>query len=167
MTMVSSLPSPPYTPERPPTISPVTGLPFWNTNLPPHQHTPSCPSYLTYAFTDHRDRASLATYDADYIPTSWPAVQALIHSNRLDGFRRVPSQLHRYRKFTADLVREYGSIMAFILSERLHWSSPPVPSDSPPFTNPADYKILFNDWPYGIDPQIIHLVVWTKFELTP
>lgn len=27
-----------------------------------------------------------------------------------------------------------------------------------------DYKILLNDWPYGIDPRIVHLVVWTKFE---
>lgn len=25
--------------------------------------------------------------------------------------------------------------------------------------------ILCNDWPYGIDPDIVHLVVWTKFEL--
>ena len=23
--------------------------------------------------------------------------------------------------------------------------------------------ILFNDWPYGVDPKITHLVVWTKF----
>lgn len=26
-------------------------------------------------------------------------------------------------------------------------------------------KILRNDWPYGIDPRIVHLVVWTKFAL--
>lgn len=26
-----------------------------------------------------------------------------------------------------------------------------------------DYKILLNDWPYGIDTRIVHLVVWTKF----
>lgn len=24
---------------------------------------------------------------------------------------------------------------------------------------------MYNDWPYGIDTDIIHLVVWTKFEL--
>lgn len=28
-----------------------------------------------------------------------------------------------------------------------------------------DIKILQNDWPYGIDPQIVHLVIWTKFPL--
>ena len=26
-------------------------------------------------------------------------------------------------------------------------------------------KIIYNDWPYGIDEKIVHLVVWTKFEL--
>ncbi len=24
---------------------------------------------------------------------------------------------------------------------------------------------MYNDWPYGIDEKIVHLVVWTKFEL--
>ncbi len=32
-----------------------------------------------------------------------------------------------------------------------------------PFSNPSDYKILRNDWPYGIDTDITHLVIWTKF----
>ena len=32
-------------------------------------------------------------------------------------------------------------------------------------TNVEDIKILFNDWPYGIDEKIVHLVVWTKFPL--
>ena len=27
-----------------------------------------------------------------------------------------------------------------------------------------DLKILPNDWPYGIDEDIVHLVVWTKFK---
>ena len=28
-----------------------------------------------------------------------------------------------------------------------------------------DIKILLNDWPYGIDTRIVHLVVWVKFQL--
>lgn len=28
-----------------------------------------------------------------------------------------------------------------------------------------DIKILYNDWPYGVDTKIVHLVVWTKFDL--
>ncbi|KAJ4207997.1 hypothetical protein NW767_002226 [Fusarium falciforme] len=34
-----------------------------------------------------------------------------------------------------------------------------------PFEFEDDYKILHNDAPYGIDPRIVHLVVWTKFDL--
>lgn len=28
-----------------------------------------------------------------------------------------------------------------------------------------DIRILYNDWPYGVEDGIIHLVVWTKFNL--
>jgi len=34
--------------------------------------------------------------------------------------------------------------------------------DSVPFKNPNDFKILLNDWPYGISPEITHIVVWSK-----
>ncbi len=30
---------------------------------------------------------------------------------------------------------------------------------------PDDIKIIYNDWPYGIDKSIVHLCVWTKFPL--
>lgn len=30
---------------------------------------------------------------------------------------------------------------------------------------PGEIKILPNDWPYGLDRRINHLVVWTKFPL--
>ncbi|KAL8932554.1 MAG: hypothetical protein Q9211_006251 [Gyalolechia sp. 1 TL-2023] len=33
------------------------------------------------------------------------------------------------------------------------------------FVSKGDIKILYNDWPYGIDERIVHLVVWTKFDL--
>lgn len=29
----------------------------------------------------------------------------------------------------------------------------------------ADIKIIYNDWPYGIDSRIVHLCIWTKFVL--
>lgn len=28
---------------------------------------------------------------------------------------------------------------------------------------PEDLKILPNDWPYGVDQDIVHIIVWTKF----
>lgn len=32
-------------------------------------------------------------------------------------------------------------------------------------TTAEDIKILYNDWPYGLEKDIVHLVVWVKFEL--
>lgn len=61
------------------------------------------------------------------------------------------------------------------MTERLKWT--PLPSSSPetgpqfalkdpvPFAHPDDYKILPNDWPYGLAPGIRHLIVWLKTRL--
>jgi hypothetical protein len=53
--------------------------------------------------------------------------------------------------------------MNFIVNERLQWES--MEAKGRPFECAEDIKILYNDWPYGIDPNIVHLVIWTKFEL--
>lgn len=75
--------------------------------------------------------------------------------------------------------------MNFILDKRLQWRDFTA-IDPAPFHNPTtgvayyqrdsflslltrsrqdEIKILYNDWPYNIDERIVHLVVWTKFEL--
>jgi hypothetical protein len=41
----------------------------------------------------------------------------------VDKFHRKPSELRRYRQFTHRLVKDYGSIMEFIVNERLKWGS--------------------------------------------
>jgi Protein of unknown function (DUF3605) len=109
-------------------------------------------------------------------------------SNRLHLFQRLPSQLRAYRKYIYDITAAHGSVMNFILNHRLGWSKDEIAtlSASPvsstagsaassvasfasfadPFDNTLDWKILRNDWPYGIDPRVVHLVVWTKFDLT-
>ena len=56
----------------------------------------------------------------------------------------------------------------YVSQERLHWG--PTASGVPPrnpvnFADEADYKILLNDWPYGCDGGIYHLVVWMKTKL--
>jgi hypothetical protein len=61
------------------------------------------------------------------------------------------------------------------MKERLKWE--PLPSSTSltgpkfvvknpvPFADPADYRILVNDWPYGLAPGIRHLIVWLKTRL--
>ncbi len=64
--------------------------------------------------------------------------------------------------WTTEIKAKYGTVLNYICQERLHWI-PPFEIRSPiPFENPADYKILRNDWPYGLTPDITHIVVWLK-----
>jgi Protein of unknown function (DUF3605) len=83
-------------------------------------------------------------------------------SNRLELFRRTPSNLRRYRQYVHSLKQNYGTINDYILSHVLGWTD--NGTTYPPFTNPDDIKILYNDWPYGFERSITHLVVWTKFD---
>ena len=53
-------------------------------------------------------------------------------------------------------------MQGYIQQERLHWDTITASSELP-FSNPTDYKVLYNDWPYFVDERIKHLVVWTKF----
>ncbi|KAL9038362.1 MAG: hypothetical protein Q9214_005306 [Letrouitia sp. 1 TL-2023] len=113
---------------------------FWNINISPKRWTRERPPYL--ANMSEKDKGK----------------------NRLERFQRVPSDLRRYLKFIYDLKKQYGSILSFIQYERLHWHDT-IPSGDSPFANSSDYKILCNDWPYALEPSIVHLVVWLKFEL--
>ena len=87
-----------------------------------------------------------------------------IAQDDLASFRRVPSDLRRYLEFNSNTREKYGSMLNYLRQERLCWSSV-TPSGDPPFTNSSDYKILRNDWPYGIDIDITHMVIWTRFAL--
>ena len=87
----------------------------------------------------------------------------------------MPSDLRRYAKWSAEIKARYGTIPNYILRERLHWDT--LPSSTPqtgplfevksgtPFADLYDYKILPNDWPYGLMPGIIHIIVWLKNRL--
>ena len=99
-----------------------------------------------------------------YRRVSWPEVRKIIAANRIDAFQRVPSDLRRYLAYNWKLKKEYGSVMEFVLSKRLGWKEP-IQAEGRPFEKESDIKILYNDWPYGIDEKIVHLVIWTKFEL--
>jgi hypothetical protein len=60
---------------------------------------------------------------------------------------------------------QYGSITTYLLTNRLpsSWGTPPFTYISPtPFSNESDFKILRNDWPYGLEPNVTHIVVWSK-----
>jgi len=147
--------------EGPNTAMPSEALQYWNYNLPAGQRTAQCPDFLLNL--SDKDRRLIGSWDSDYEVQDWATVQELVKTNRIDLFQRVPTELRRYREFIFNIVRDYGSVMKFVLRTRLHWDS--IVSAGNPFEDASDVKILYNDWPYGVDPRIVHLVVWTKFDL--
>lgn len=138
-------------------------LPFWQVNVRPEDRKEECPEALRNL--SDKDMEIIGTRDEDYHVQSWEEVVYFVRKQRLADFRRWPTELRRYREFVWRLGREKGGVMGYILRERLHWTLPLIPRSSKPFECDEDYKILWNDWPYGIDNRIVHLVVWTKFEL--
>ncbi|KAI1767576.1 hypothetical protein GGR53DRAFT_463262 [Hypoxylon sp. FL1150] len=140
----------------------VDSLPYWHVNIPEDERSEECPEFL--ASLSAKDIGQISTPDAAYRIATWPEVQAVVAQNRLGDFRRVPSQLRRYLEYNWKLRRDHGSVMNFVLSRRLGWEEPVTPRGKP-FEFEDDVKILWNDWPYGIDERIVHLVVWTKFDL--
>ncbi|KAM5449868.1 hypothetical protein MaudCBS49596_004630 [Microsporum audouinii] len=136
-------------------------LPYWLVNVPQDRWPSKCPDYLCNL--PEKSINTLSTPDNEYVRQDWDLVKQIIASNRIDLFRRVPSDLRRYLEYTSYIVSKYGSVMNFVVRERLHWENNMTPRGSRPFENPADHRILYNDWPYGVEEGIIHLVVWTKF----
>ncbi|CAJ2500965.1 Uu.00g038180.m01.CDS01 [Anthostomella pinea] len=137
-------------------------LPYWQMNVPEDERTEECPDYLSNLSA--KDVGIIGTPDAECHVATWPEVQKLVAENRLDQFQRLPSELRRYLGFSWELKQDYGSVMNFMLTQRLQWTAPVWPRGRP-FEFGDDVKILWNDWPYGIDERIVHLVVWTKFDL--
>lgn len=139
--------------------------PYWNVNVEPHLQTVSCPPYLLDL--SQKDLTHLLVPDRDYTRLTWPFIRTLVESNRLQDFTRLPSDLHRYRKFVYDITLEYGSVERFMLEERLGWGKEELEEGRGrrPFERRGDVKVLRNDWPYGVEKRIEHLVVWTKFSL--
>lgn len=67
--------------------------------------------------------------------------------------------------WTAETKAQYGSMTNFLVQNRLPkpWGGLPfTPVSETPFENPSDYRVLKNDWPYGLTPDITHIVVWSR-----
>ena len=141
--------------------TPQNGLEWWNINLPEHQWTEKCPIFLLEQ--GEKNIWIMSGSEKDYHTLTWSECQQVVAENRINHFQRSPLELRRYIQYMHQLKQEYGSVFEFVKTKRLNWSA--TTTEDAPFSNPDDYKILYNDWPYGIDSQITHLVVWTKFVL--
>lgn len=115
---------------------------FWNVNVPHEQQTKECPEFLRYALENDKDRGILSTPDGLYVRQTWGDVTRFIRENRLDMFQRLPSDLRLYRQYCAKLVSEYGSVMNFVMKERLGWET--LNTTGKPFEQPGEHIIVIS-----------------------
>ncbi|KAG9247074.1 hypothetical protein BJ878DRAFT_415623 [Calycina marina] len=116
------------------------------------------------------DRKILSMTDKEYIPHDWENIKEIISTNKLQDFTRYPSQLRLYLSWTSSIKQQYGSIQNFLCQTKLNWTPRPIGESGStfayryptPLADTEDYKILINDWPYGFDPGVTHIVVWSK-----
>ncbi|KAK0101016.1 hypothetical protein ONS95_012996 [Cadophora gregata] len=120
------------------------------------------------------DRATLSMSDEEFIPYTWTDLKTAIARHDLSILPRSPSILRRYMDWSQEIISNRSSTATFLLQSRLFWVDPesPQPLDCPiqpknpePFADESDYKIIYNDWPYGLTDDITHLVVWMKTRL--
>jgi len=146
-------------------ISNPEKLEYWqmNTPFPPAK----CPEFLQN-LTPKNIRI-LQTADADFKALTWNEVKTAIENEDLNIFWRVPSGQRRYLEFCWLQKSKWGSMTTFVLEGRLHWrhiyTSRAASLSVQRFDNPNNVAVKKNDWPYGIDKRITHLVVWTTFTL--
>lgn len=111
------------------------------------------------------DKQILSQTDEEFKYHDWDELREIIDTNQLEVLKRKPSDLRRYIKWTAETKAEYGSMTKYIMVHRLPkiWGEIPFsPESLIPFADPSDYRVLMNDWPYGLAPNITHIVVWTR-----
>lgn len=135
---------------------------YWNTNIPKSRWTKECPEFLQGQ--SEKNIGLLGTKDEYFSTFSWEEAQELVRTNKIHHFHRGSSSLRAYLEYIHQLKLKHGSVLAFIQQERLHWENV-IPSGDKHFTNAADFKVVYNDWPYMIDRDITHLIVWTKWQM--
>ncbi|EFR03470.1 hypothetical protein MGYG_06468 [Nannizzia gypsea CBS 118893] len=127
------------------------------------------------------DVKSLGQKDDEYKPHTWQEIKDVIAKGDMSVLNRAPSDLRNYILWVRETKSKNDSVIEFLLRERLLWQKKGQVEriegsnntqtstglgfeyqNETPFAHPADYKILRNDWPYGLDHNIVHLVVWLK-----
>ncbi|RDW59704.1 hypothetical protein BP6252_12791 [Coleophoma cylindrospora] len=111
------------------------------------------------------DKWVLSLTDEQFKLHSWDELKEIIAQNRLEVLKRKPSDLRRYMAWSVSTNAQYGSMTNYLLAHRLpqSWGRPPfTPNSLVPFEDKSDYSILVNDWPYGLEKGISHIVVWSR-----
>ncbi|CAN6646925.1 hypothetical protein TRVA0_022S00606 [Trichomonascus vanleenenianus] len=121
-----------------------------------------------FVIEEERDRRIIELGDGNFVPFTWADLQQIISSMDLAKLSRRPSDLKYYLECKHRYRLEYGGVLPYIVLEKLRWASSSteidtiMPANEECLEEESDVKILFNDFPYGVEPHIKHMVVWSK-----
>ncbi|ODV63071.1 Htc1p ASCRUDRAFT_126905 [Ascoidea rubescens DSM 1968] len=114
-------------------------------------------------------------------PISWSALREIVHHNRLAQLKRAPEVTAEYHKYKHHIAVLNTSVFKHLVCVQLKWASEafyldPAYNDTninlPLVSNKStshklfmfseDTLILPNHFPYNLEQNIKHLVVWSK-----
>ncbi|KIJ45115.1 hypothetical protein M422DRAFT_29969 [Sphaerobolus stellatus SS14] len=122
---------------------------------------------------------------------TWEELKSFMRSGDLGLLKRDPVLQQRYKVWAEGIKQQHGTITNYLINVRLGWGTPPTAKTSPAtmaqplpeepilsqdtsifkppyFTStpsPEDVKIIFNDWPYSIPPEISHYLIWSRLPI--
>ncbi|KAJ2751295.1 hypothetical protein GGH94_006120 [Coemansia aciculifera] len=88
---------------------------------------------------------------------TWDEVRQIVAAERLDLLGRTAEKERIYSEYMDQLRKEYGSVAAYVLQTKLA----SFIADSS-----REYLIIPNDFPYALEPDMSHFIVWSKLKLT-
>ncbi|KAK9455381.1 hypothetical protein V1511DRAFT_458922 [Dipodascopsis uninucleata] len=124
--------------------------------------------YLPQNLMIGKDAENALKDDSEFIRFSWESLRDIIENNELQKLMRLPSDLRQYLLWKSSVVETYGSVVNYVIKMKLQWTSEDLEeakSYTQILSNRDLYKILLNDFPYGLEKGIIHVVVWSKIRI--
>lgn len=114
-----------------------------------------------------RDKKILAIPETQTHWMSWADLEDVTKHNELHRLSRSASQLADYIMWKRGIESRYKEgVMEYILVDKLRWTGSmdkrPIPYSSELFGDERDIKILLNDFPYAMEPGLVHVVVWSR-----
>ncbi|PRT53269.1 N-acetylglucosamine-induced protein 1 [Wickerhamiella sorbophila] len=114
---------------------------------------------MSVASIIERDAKILA--NDHYEPLSWEQCREIVQKDDMTLFTRSPQQLREYLAAKEDF-KKYGGTAEYIVKYKLKWADKLQSSGKGFLEDKSDIMILQNDFPYGLEPGIRHIIVWSK-----
>ncbi|KAJ1982562.1 hypothetical protein H4R34_001670 [Dimargaris verticillata] len=93
---------------------------------------------------------------------TWVEVKAILAAQDYDKLTRTLAVEQAYAKAKRLYQESHGGTAQFVAQHRLHWDLNQVQSQADAPFDPQETCILPNDFPYALEADIRHLVLWSK-----